>query len=329
MLKDIEKKAKKLASITPEEANFLLNLEWDEFRSVMELAREQADRLFGKILYFHYTGNNYPALSLTGEKCELMCKHCKAELLKRLIPIQNNEELIKVCINLEKNGAIGCLLTGGCDINARVPILDYIDGVREIKRRTNLSLVAHTGPVEVEEVSLLKDAGLDGILLDIVGSVETTKEIYGIKISKKRYRDSLIACQNSGIKIISPHVCVGLHDGKLKHELNALDIIKSIEPTTIVIIALMPLIKTEMKSVRVEAKDVAKIISIAKLMFPRVRITLGCAKSSGEERARIDELGIKAGVSSVALPTERAIETVKKLGYGIREVKTCCGVLGI
>ncbi|HIE34298.1 MAG TPA: hypothetical protein EYP86_04090, partial [Candidatus Altiarchaeales archaeon] len=118
MLKDIEKKAKKLAPITPEEANFLLNLEWDESRSVMELAREQADRLFGKILYFHYTGNNYPALSLTGEKCELMCKHCKAELLKRLIPIQNNEELIKVCINLEKNGAIGCLLTGGCDINA-------------------------------------------------------------------------------------------------------------------------------------------------------------------------------------------------------------------
>ncbi|RLI90475.1 MAG: hypothetical protein DRO95_06125 [Candidatus Altiarchaeales archaeon] len=328
MLTEIEKRAQKFKPITLEEAKFLLNLEWDKFSKIMKLAREQADGIFGKRLYFHYTGNNYPALSLTGEKCALMCKHCKAELLKRLIPIRNNEELIKVCINLEKNGAIGCLLTGGCDTNAKVPIVEFVDGIREVKRRTNLGLIAHTGIINKNEASLLKNAGLDGILLDIVGSKETTREIYGIEIPEEKYRDSLIACQDSGIEIISPHICVGLHNGKLKHELNALEIIRAIEPTTIVIIALMPLIKTEIRSIRVRAEDVARIISIARLMFPQIGITLGCAKSSGEERARIDELGIKAGVSAIALPTERAIETAKKLGYEIKEVKTCCGVPG-
>lgn len=325
-MSEIERKAKALEPISHEEAEFLLDLPWDEFQQAMTISREQADRIFGKRIYFYYAGDKYPALSLTGENCSLMCNHCKAELLKRLPPVRSNEELVKVCRNLEKNGARGCLLTGGCDVHARVPIGDFAEGIRRVKDETSLTLIAHTGPVEEKEVKQLKDAGLDGILLDIVGSPETTKKIYGIEIPEKRYIDTLKSCENSGISIISPHVCVGLDYGKLNHELNSLKIIQSITPTTIVIIALMPLLNTPMKDVKVNPKDVARIVAVAKLMFPSISITLGCAKSAGELRSRIDELGILAGASAIAMPTESARKAADELGYSIEKVGTCCGV---
>jgi len=325
-MSEIKGKAESMEPISYEEGEFLLNLPWNEFKKVMDISRNQADKISGKRIYFYYTGDKYPALSITGEDCSLMCKHCKAELLKRLPPVRSNEELVKVCMNLEKRGAKGCLLTGGCDVHARVPIGDFAQGIRKAKKETSLTLIAHTGPVGEEEIKQLKDAGLDGILLDIVGSKETTKKIYGIEIPEERYIDTLKSCENSGIPIISPHVCVGLDYGKLSHELNSLKIIQSITPTTIVIIALMPLLNTPMKDVRVNPEDVARIVAIAKLMFPSVSITLGCAKSAGDLRSRIDELGIKAGVSAIAMPTESAREVADELGYSIEKVETCCGV---
>lgn len=323
---DLRRKAQALEPISQEEAEFILNLPWDEFEKVMTISRKQADKISGKKIYFYYTGDKYPALSLTGEQCSLMCNHCKAELLKRLPPVRSSEELVKVCRNLERNGAKGCLLTGGCDAHARVPIGDFAEGIKRAKEETSLTLIAHTGPVEEEEIKQLKDAGLDGILLDIVGSPETTKKIYGIEIPEKRYIDTLKSCENYGISIISPHVCVGLDYGKLSHELNSLRIIQSITPTTIVIIALMPLLNTPMKDVRVNPEDVARIVAVAKLMFPSIPITLGCAKSAGDLRSRIDELGIRAGVSAIAMPTESAREVAEELGYSIEKVETCCGV---
>jgi len=323
---EIVGKAESLEAISYEEAEFLLDLPWDEFQQVMSLSRAQADRIYGKRIYFYYTGDRYPALSLTADHCDLLCKHCKAELLKRLPPIRNNDDLIRVCKNLKKRGAKGCLLTGGCDITARVPIGDFVEGIRKAKEETELILIAHTGPVEDHELEGLKKAGLDGILLDIVGSPETTKRIYGIEIPERRYLDTLVACENYGIDIISPHVCVGLDYGRLSHELNSLKIIQSIKPTTIVIIALMPLLNTPMKDTRVNPEDVARIVAIAKLMFPSTPVTLGCAKSAGELRGRIDELGIKAGASAVAMPTDNARILAEQSGYAIEEIETCCGI---
>jgi len=325
-MNDIRRKVESLEPISHEEAEFILNLPWDEFQQVMDISREQADRIYGKRIQFYYTGDKFPALSLTADKCDLLCKHCNAELLKRLPPVRSNEDLVKTCKNLDKTGANGCLLTGGCDLNARVPIGDFVDGIKKIKEETDLILIAHTGPVEENEIKELKQAGLDGILLDIVGSPETAKRIYGIEIPEQRYLETLKACENSNINIISPHVCVGLDYGKLSHELNSLKIIQSIKPTTIVIIALMPLLNTPMKDVRVNPEDVARIVSIAKLLFPKIPITLGCAKSAGDLRSRIDELGIKAGASAVAMPTENAKIFAEKSGYAIEEIETCCGV---
>ncbi len=325
-MSEIREKAESMEPISQEEAEFLLNLPWNEFNSVMDISRNQADKISGKRIYFYYTGDSYPALSITGENCSLMCNHCKAELLKRLPPVRSSEELVKVCRNLERNGAKGCLLTGGCDVHARVPIGDFAEGIKRAKEETSLTLIAHTGPVEEEEIRQLKDAGLDGILLDIVGSPETTKRIYGIEIPEKRYIDTLKSCENFGIPIISPHVCVGLDYGKLNHELNSLKIIQSITPTTIVIIALMPLLNTPMKDVKVNPEDVARIVAIAKLMFPSTPITLGCAKSAGELRSRIDELGIRAGVSAIAMPTKSARILAGEFNYATEDVETCCGV---
>jgi hypothetical protein len=61
-------------------------------------------------------------------------------------------------------------------------------------------------------------------------------------------------------------------------------------------------------------------------MFPTTPITLGCAHSKGKDRALIDELAIKAGVTSIALPTPRAEKIAKDYGYKINRQNTCCAV---
>ncbi len=123
--------------------------------------------------------------------------------------------------------------------------------------------------------------------------------------------------ETAKMPIISPHVCVGLNFGSLKHELDSLSIIAKIKPTTVVITAILPLRGTPMEKVRVAAFDVAKVVIAAKLMFPNIPITLGCARSKGPDREHIEKLAIHAGVTNVAVPSESAIKEAESIGLKI------------
>lgn len=76
-----------------------------------------------------------------------------------------------------------------------------------------------------------------------------------------------------------------------------------IKPTTLVFIVLTPLLDTPMENVRVSLMDVAKVITIAKLMFPNVPLTLGCIRAKGTERGLIEKMAIQAGITNVAVPS--------------------------
>lgn len=171
---------------------------------------------------------------------------------------------------------------------------------------------------------MLRDAGVDEALIDIIGSKETIDKVYGLTVTPEDYSNSLKALNSSGLSFV-PHVIVGLNEGKLDGEFQALKMIKEVKPSAIVIIAFMPIIGTSMaKTTPPKPADIVKITLLARLMFPDTRLALGCMRPKGEARTQIDVLALKAGVDAIAFPAEEVVKYAKNEGYTISFSSYCC-----
>ena len=295
-------------------------------RERMHRSRELSLDNYGKKLNVFITSNLFPSVSLTGSLCQLNCKHCGGKLLSRLIPADSPEKLEDTAHMLVKSGAKGMLITGGCNTKGKVPTADVADSIKKIKKETNLIVIAHTGFITPDEAHALKDSGLDGIAFDVVGDVETVKRVYDLDVTENDYIKSLEAISNAGIDIF-PHVCVGLDFGNMRGELRALELIRKINPTTVVITGLMPLAGTPMSSVKPDPRDFAEVFCYASELFPNTPITLGCAHSNGRDRELIERIALECGVLNVALPTRSFVKYARAEGYEVEYFGTCCGVL--
>ena len=279
-----------------------------------------------KKINFFITSDTFPSISVTGSSCSLMCQHCRGKLLQRMIPATTSQELEKKALSFHRSGAKGILLTGGCDERGRVPIKSLIPAIKKLKETTDLILIAHTGFISREEARSLKDSGLDGIGFDVMGDMTSVLDVYGLHVSEKEYLDSLHAISDSGL-LIFPHVCVGIHFGKLSGEYRALEMISSIAPTTVIITGLMPVAGTPMEHIKPDPLDFEKVLKKAIQMFPDIPVLLGCAHSSGKDRADIEKMALICGVSGIAAPTLGTIEFAKENGYEINYYGTCCGLI--
>ena len=274
--------------------------------------------------YFRSPHEAFPSISITGSLCALKCKHCNGRVLDTMVPSMTPEGLFDVCVKLKKNGAIGCLISGGCLPDGSVPVDKFIDSIAEIKRELGLTVVVHTGVIDLPTAKRLKAAGVDAALIDIIGSDETIREIYHLDVTVSDYEQSLQAFHESGIPFV-PHVLVGLHYGKLKGELEALKMIAKYSPSAVITIAFMPIRGTPMENVNPpEPEDIARILASARLLLPETPIVLGCMRPKGEPRKKIDLLAVKAGVDAIAFSVEEAIQLAESLNLDISFSSLCC-----
>jgi uncharacterized radical SAM superfamily protein len=294
-------------------------------RKRMQAARALTTTRSGKRLNFYITSGMFPSISITGSQCDLNCKHCGGKLLERLIPGMNPDTLIDTAKKLERKGAKGILVTGGCNSSGKVPVTGMSDAIRTLKDTTNLIVIAHTGFITPEEAYVLKDSGLDGVGFDVVGDMNTANRVYGMDVDENDYISSLDALSNADIMLF-PHICVGLDGGRMKGELHALEMIKGHKVSTVVITGLMPVAGTEFSEIKPDPIDFARVITEAVEMFPESPITLGCARSSGRDRELIDHLAIESGVENIAIPTQYAVRYGANHGYEIEYYGICCGL---
>ena len=292
----------------------------------MRKSKQQSLKKYGRKLNIFITSNNFPCVSLTGSKCQLNCKHCGGKLLSHLVPASPPEKLEQIARRIANNGAKGMLITGGCDTKGKVPTAAAAQYIKRIKQQTDLIVIAHTGFITPDEAHALKDSGLDGIALDVVGDAGTVRRVYGLDITEDDYLQSLQAITDAGINIF-PHVCVGLDFGKVCGELHALELIRYINPTTVVITGLMPVAGTEMSSVKPDTFDFAEVFCRACELFPEIPITLGCAHSSGRDRELIERIALESGVFNIAMPTRSFVKYAHAEVYVTEYFGTCCGVL--
>jgi uncharacterized radical SAM superfamily protein len=314
-----------------------MNADNSEFKRASKIAQKLSWKNFGKKIRFYapsfvYYRTNYfqsspaafPSISVTGSSCALKCKHCDGKVLNTMFPAVTPKELFNLCVKLKNEGAIGCLISGGCLPDGSVPLNNFVDAIAKIKRELGLTIAAHTGVVDLSTTRRLKEAGVDAALIDIIGSDETIQEIYQLKVSVEDFDRSLRALQESEIPFV-PHVLVGLHYGKLKGELRALEMISKYSPSAIIIIAFMRIRGTPMEKVDPpEPEDIVRVLVTARLMMPQIPVVLGCMRPKGERRRRIDTLAVKAGVNAIAFPAEEAIQLAESMGLEITFSSLCC-----
>lgn len=267
----------------------------------------------------------FPSISITGDSCTLMCKHCKGKLLKGMIPAKTPGELVRTCRLLKEKGSSGCLISGGCLPDGSVPLDGFADALATIKKDLGLTIVVHTGLVDAELAVKMKNAGVDAVLVDIIGSDETIREVYnlnGVKVDD--YTKTLDVLSTAGVTTI-PHVLVGIHYGRIVGEPVALDMISRYDPPAVVFIVFKPLKNTPMRKFEPPAPStVAKVLAAARLMLPKTPLVLGCVRPAGAHRVETDTLAVKAGINGIAYPAEEAISLAVSLGMEPVFTNVCC-----
>ncbi len=274
--------------------------------------------------YFRSSPNDFPTVSLTGAGCALKCKHCEGKLLETMHAATTPRKLYSICSHLKSQGALGCLISGGCLPDGSVPLKPFINVIGRVKRELGLKVFVHTGIVDSQTAKALKRNGVDAALIDVIGSDETIREIYRLNIRAEDYSNSLKALHDARLAFV-PHIIVGLHYGKLKGEKEAMEMIVAHEPSTLVIIAFMPVRGTEMGRTEPPTPlSIARVILAGRIMFPKIPLVLGCMRPKGKHRTETDILALKAGVDAIAFPAAEAIEFAKSQGVEAVFSSLCC-----
>ncbi|MBN2420531.1 MAG: radical SAM protein, partial [Deltaproteobacteria bacterium] len=161
----------------------------ENLKDRLKQARELSWENFGKTITMYLPGmfsldgvrGDYPAISMTGKKCSLLCDHCKGQLLRTMPAAVTPEELVEKAIQYNKKGFPGILVTGGCDREGRLPWKEFLWAVKKIKEETGLLISGHSGILDAETAKGFKDAGVDQALMDVIGDDSTYQKICHVK----------------------------------------------------------------------------------------------------------------------------------------------------
>lgn len=299
------------------------------FREAWKTARENHGEDFtfylpGMVRYGRERGR-YPAVSITGDVCQLLCEHCKGKLLDPMIQVTEPDALIEKGKRLENAGAFGLLLSGGSDLKGRLPWHKYYEAISRLSRETRLYLSAHTGFPGHKTCIKLKKAGIKQALIDVMGDEETAERIYHLD-GLKTVLESMDAISESGLQFV-PHIVAGLMYGKIRAEYEALELIRRHQPSALVIVVLTPLKDAPMAHVSPPSPlEVARLIAKARLMMPGVSISLGCERPRNRDGLEMEKLAVLAGANRMAVWSEEAVEVAEILGLKSRFQLTCCSL---
>lgn len=274
---------------------------------------------------FFHPGKTFPAISITGEECELNCLHCDHHYLSGMEGITDPEELRARLLEIAKNGGVGALISGGSNREGVVPLGPFIPVLADIKKETDLILNVHTGFIERKEAKALAEAGVDIVSLDVVGGRETVQKLYGLNRGPDDYRMTISRLVDAGIPNIVPHVTVGLHEGKLYGEYNAIRVIsQACKPEAVVVNVMIPTKGTPLsKAPIVSNKDVCAIIEYA-VTLTDAPVYLGCMRPKGDTEL---EIAVEeAGAAGIVLPSKEGRKEIERRRE-TTERKSCCAVV--
>lgn len=270
-------------------------------------------------------GREFKSISVTGNSCDLHCEHCNKKYLTNMKDASTPEKLRHILDKMIEYQVQGCLISGGCTIEGKVPLLKYKDILKEYKDKTNLIFNFHTGLVNEQEIEELAEIPPDVVSFDFSLDEEIIHDVYHMENrSPQDYIDTIDNFIKKGIQVI-PHICVGLNFGSVKKELEALKYLQKYEFDLIVFIVLIPPNDND-KFTSTNISDILDVFYAARLLFPLTELSLGCMRPRGKDNQIIEELAVRAGFNRFVIPSKNTLKTLKENNYIIDEFQACCAI---
>lgn len=271
------------------------------------------------------TSQAFPAFSITGPVCALNCKHCRAEILKPMIPAGGPDRFDALVRGMiARQGLRGFLLSGGSSARNEVPFERYLPVIARLKADfPALTVLAHTGLVDARRARALKAAGVDVAMLDIIGDAATIRDIYHLGRGVDDFEDSLAHLVAAGLNVV-PHVVIGLHYGRILGEGRALEIISRHVTAAAILVVLMPAFAAP-GFAAVDLSETMAVFTHARRSLADRKLLLGCARPHGSARTALDVAAVLAGFDGVAYPADDAVRMARLIGRPFHHRHACCG----
>jgi uncharacterized radical SAM superfamily protein len=276
--------------------------------------------------YYTNQANSFVNLSVTGKACSCRCDHCDGKLLQTMVGAPNPHRMHQVIENLLDKKCQGILISGGANFKGEVPLLPFIETMAYAKKM-GLKVLVHTGLINRETAFGLKQAGVDQVLIDVIGNKKTISQVYHLDQQPDDYLQSMLLCREEGLNI-APHVVIGLHYGQILGERRALEMISQADPETIVLVILTPMCGTAMEVIQPPSIDkVSEIIAETRILNPVTPITLGCARPSGQYKRKVEVEAINCGVNGMAFPDQTSVAYAQSKGLQTTFSEDCCSLI--
>ncbi len=272
--------------------------------------------------------NQFAAISVTGNYCGLQCEHCQGKLLEPMIPAKDPETFLKIVGDLLAAGASGILLSGGADQNGEVPLERFISAIRVIKeKQPRFKIIVHTGLIRREVAEGLRDAGVDQILIDVIGDDETIREVYHLKKRVEDYEITLMMLKEMGHRL-APHIIIGHHFGEIRGEWKALEMITRIGVETLILVIMKPLLSKVENRMRIpKPEETSRISAVARILNPTIPIRMGCIRPAHPWKAKMEKGFIDSGVNTIAYPLQGTIDYAREIGLQTKSIEMCCSLI--
>lgn len=283
--------------------------------SVALLAKEGweiREKNFPSTITFSYPAKTQ-SVSVTGEHCRLNCGHCGGHYLKHMKDIKN----VTAC---EQRQPKSFLISGGCMPDGKVPIVEHMQQLVALKKGRRFNV--HVGLVEEDDIAgLCKIA--DKISFDFVGDSETIQEVFGMERTVNDYILSYKRLQKRCSVI--PHICIGLHKGRIKGEYQALELLQELGTEALTFIIFTPTKNTRYADCPPPPiEKVLDILVTARKKFPAIPINLGCMRPGGNYRRELDLWSVQGGINGIVNPVSDAVRLAVSLGLLPVNREECC-----
>ena len=270
--------------------------------------------------------NRFLPVSVTGTACALQCDHCRTKVLEGMITLGSERDLFATAKRLRERGTDGVLVSGGSQKHGGVPLLPHVDAIRRVREELGMRVVVHSGVVSPQLAEGLAAAGVDAVMLDIIGAQETIRDVYHLDLTPADFDRSLALLAERDLRTI-PHIVLGLHYGRLLGERDALEMIANYPVSTLILVVLTPLVGTPMGHLPPPPiRDVTDFFATARARMPETRVNLGCGRPMGEMKVALDRAAIDHGLNGIAYPAEGMVAYARERGLEPAFHEYCCSL---
>jgi uncharacterized radical SAM superfamily protein len=271
--------------------------------------------------------NSFPAFSITAGGCALDCDHCRAEILKPMIPATSPEMLDrKVRDLILLQDLKGFLLSGGSNRRNEIAYERFYPVIEGLKRDyPDLRIAIHTALLDEARARRMESAGVDTAMMDVIGAEATIREVYHLDRPVEDFEATLAALCATRMEIV-PHIVIGLHYGRILGEPRAFEIVARHPVEALVLVVVMPFYALPGTFATPDPADVGRIFLGARQALPEKRVLLGCARPPGMHKRVTDAYAVMAGIDGIAFPADGAVAVAAAIGRPFEQEHACCSI---